>query len=236
VKVQATYGLQIRGSKPGSGSAGSSGAAGRGFGVSSRLTTAAGGQAQRQKINRPSIFSDDLDDDDDDEVEEGAGGGKDKDAGDKYKKTEIKRVNKHLMEASSRIGQDTAKLYEEALSTDASVFDYDGAYDTFKAESKAAEAASALKAAASTSAPVEYDIVHVLLFICYALTTQKSKYIANLKDMAVVREIEHNRIFERKLMKERVTEDALFGDKDQFVTAAYRDKLQKEKKWEAEDK
>jgi len=54
--------------------------------------------------------------------------------------------------------------------------------------------------------------------------------------MAQVREKEKERIFDRKLLKEREQEDAQFGDKPKFLTAAYKQKLLDEKKWEYEDK
>jgi len=55
--------------------------------------------------------------------------------------------------------------------------------------------------------------------------------------MAQVREKEKERIFDRKLLKEREQEDTQFGsDKPKFLTAAYKQKLLDEKKWEYEDK
>jgi len=54
--------------------------------------------------------------------------------------------------------------------------------------------------------------------------------------MAQVREKEKERIFDRKLLKEREQEDAQFGDKPKFLTATYKQKLLDEKKWEYEDK
>ena len=39
-----------------------------------------------------------------------------------------------------------------------------------------------------------------------------------------------------RLAKERQAEDHLFGDKDRFVTAAYKKKLEEDKKWLAEEK
>ena len=58
----------------------------------------------------------------------------------------------------------------------------------------------------------------------------------NLKAMASVREKEKERIFERKLLKERQEEDAQFGDKPKFMTSAYKKKLQEAEKWDYEDK
>jgi hypothetical protein len=40
----------------------------------------------------------------------------------------------------------------------------------------------------------------------------------------------------RRLAKEREAEDHLFGDKDKFVTAAYKKKLQEDQKWLAEER
>ena len=37
-------------------------------------------------------------------------------------------------------------------------------------------------------------------------------------------------------MKERKLEDEVYGDKNKFVTAAYKQKLMDEKKWDYEDK
>jgi coiled-coil domain-containing protein 55 len=54
--------------------------------------------------------------------------------------------------------------------------------------------------------------------------------------MASVREKEKERIFERKLLKERQEEDAQFGDKPKFMTSAYKKKLQEAEKWDYEDK
>ena len=39
-----------------------------------------------------------------------------------------------------------------------------------------------------------------------------------------------------RLLKERKVEDHLFGDKDKFVTAAYKRKLEEDQKWLAEEK
>ena len=58
-------------------------------------------------------------------------------------------------------------------------------------------------------------------------------------NMAKVREKEKERIYERKLLKERLVEDKEFQtkDKDQpkFITSAYKNKLLEEKKWNYED-
>ena len=55
-------------------------------------------------------------------------------------------------------------------------------------------------------------------------------------NVSKAREIEKDRIYERKLLKERKQEDEMFGDKEKFVTGAYREKLAQDAKWEYEDK
>ncbi|BAS89338.1 Os04g0440000, partial [Oryza sativa Japonica Group] len=65
---------------------------------------------------------------------------------------------------------------------------------------------------------------------------RESKYIAALKEKAEQRKREQDIIYERKLQKERSKEDHLYGDKDKFVTSAYRKKLEEERKWLEEEK
>ena len=50
------------------------------------------------------------------------------------------------------------------------------------------------------------------------------------------REKEKDRIYERRLLKERKLEDEQFPDAEKFVTGAYREKLAQDAKWEYEDK
>lgn len=119
--------------------------------------------SQVLKKPRPAIFGDDaLEGDDDDGSSENT-----KEAGDKFRKQEIQRVNKHLMDIGSRIGKDTAKVYEDALSTDASVFDYDGAYDSFKAQQTNAATSQAPAAAPVCEAFDVISCVVLHLMWCY---------------------------------------------------------------------
>ena len=39
-----------------------------------------------------------------------------------------------------------------------------------------------------------------------------------------------------RLARERAAEDHLYGDKERFVTAAYRRKLEEDRKWEEEER
>jgi len=50
------------------------------------------------------------------------------------------------------------------------------------------------------------------------------------------REIENDKIFERKMVKEAEAEAHLYGDKEKFVTSAYRRKLEAREAYEAEQK
>lgn len=50
-----------------------------------------------------------------------------------------------------------------------------------------------------------------------------------------VREKERDRVYEKKLLKEREVEDKEFGDQPKFMTSAYKKKLIEDKKWEYEN-
>lgn len=54
---------------------------------------------------------------------------------------------------------------------------------------------------------------------------RESRYIEKLVRQAAVRKDVADAVLERKLVKEREKEDALYGDKERFVTAAYRDAI-----------
>lgn len=125
---------------------------------------------------------------------------------------DIDRANKEL----SRRAASCDMSLLEADSKNADIYDYDGSYDDFKQE--AVQKQTSLLSGGNES------------------TAPKSKYIGHLQSVAKVREIESNRRFERKLLKEREQEDAEFGDKQKFVTSAYRKKLLEEQKWEHEDR
>ena len=65
---------------------------------------------------------------------------------------------------------------------------------------------------------------------------RKSRYIESLMAKQKERDREQDIIYERRLLKERVKEDHLYGDKDKFVTASYRKKLEEDRKWLEEEK
>jgi hypothetical protein len=101
-------------------------------------------------------------------------------------------------------------MHAAALAEDATVFDYDGHYDAIqqtRTEPKRAEKIA-----------------------------RESRYIAGLLEKAEERKREQDVLYERQLAKERAAEDHLFGDKERFVTAAYRRKLEEDAKWKEEQK
>jgi hypothetical protein len=50
-----------------------------------------------------------------------------------------------------------------------------------------------------------------------------------------MREKEKDRVFEKNVIKERKIEDELYAGQEKFITKAYRDKLEVDKKWEYEN-
>ena len=89
-----------------------------------------------------------------------------------------------------------------------------------------------------------------VLFLCELTEAhcQSARHGANLKDacqkLALVVPVEDetlvtlwvNKFSICRLLRERKVEDHLFGDKEKFVTAAYRKKLEEDKKWLEEER
>ena len=107
-----------------------------------------------------------------------------------------------------------AAEHQAAISQDASVFDYDGAYDAMQEQRKEARELTTGKSGQQKSA----------------------KYIGTIMEAHKERQIENDKIFERQLVKEAEAEAHLYGDKEKFVTAAYRKKMQAREEFEAEQK
>ena len=104
--------------------------------------------------------------------------------------------------------------HQAAISQDASIFDYDGAYDAMQEQRKQARELTMGKSSQQKSA----------------------KYIGTIMEAHKERQIENDKIFERKLVKEAEAEAHLYGDKEKFITAAYRKKMQAREQFEAEQK
>ncbi|EGZ18783.1 hypothetical protein PHYSODRAFT_504629 [Phytophthora sojae] len=134
-----------------------------------------------------------------------------------------KKDAKEKTDARRRVGAEAArslqqtqvdKVRAQALADDPSVFDYDAVYDDMKSarESEASQRAAKREA-----------------------EKKKPKYISTLLQQAKIREVENERIRERRLVNERKADDALYGDKEKLVSASYKRKLQEMQRWDAED-
>lgn len=100
-------------------------------------------------------------------------------------------------------------IHEDALKEDPSIFQYDEIYDKMSATREEAKKAK-------------------------SNVKRESKYISRLLVTAEKRKIEFETRIERKVQKEREAEGDEFKDKEVFVTAAYRQKLEAMKKAEEE--
>ena len=83
------------------------------------------------------------------------------------------------------------------------MYDYDGVFDSMQAEKQQQRAAAQPVAA-----------------------QRKTRYIGAIMETHKEREIENDKVFERKLAKEAAEEAHLYGDKEKFLTSSYRRKLQ----------
>lgn len=106
--------------------------------------------------------------------------------------------------------RDVEEQYKKALEEDPSAFDYDGVYDQMKG---------------NQARPIQED-----------RAKREPKYIGKLMEKAKQRAREHDIVYERQLAKERAKEDHLFGDKEKFVTSAYKKKLMEDAKWLEEER
>ncbi|KAI5069478.1 hypothetical protein GOP47_0015779 [Adiantum capillus-veneris] len=112
--------------------------------------------------------------------------------------------------AKNRALKEVEFQHKAALEQDSTAFAYDEVYDD-------------LKATSATSRAIERE-------------QGKPKYITKLLEKAKTRQQEQEIIYERKLLKERKLEDHLYGDKDKFVTSAYKKKLAEQEKWLEEER
>lgn len=119
---------------------------------------------------------------------------------------ERKRVSIDVNSSQKRIAR---VMQEDALKEDPTIFQYDEVYDDITATREEA------KKAKSTE-------------------VRESKYISRLLVTAEKRKLEHETRLERKVQKEREAEGDMFKDKEVFVTASYRAKLEALKKAEEE--
>jgi coiled-coil domain-containing protein 55 len=63
---------------------------------------------------------------------------------------------------------------------------------------------------------------------------KKAKYIDSIMQTHKAREMENEKVFERKMQKEAEAEAHLYGDKEKFMTSAYRAKIAARDEYEAD--
>ncbi|XP_022686580.1 nuclear speckle splicing regulatory protein 1-like [Varroa jacobsoni] len=107
----------------------------------------------------------------------------------------------------------TQMMMKRALDEDANVFEYDEVYDEMKSKKEAEDIAN--KA---------------------VIKDRKPRYIESLIRNAEARKKEEERRAQRKIQKEREDEKEDFGDKEAFVTAAYKKKIEQMQQEEEEAK
>ncbi|XP_003748554.1 nuclear speckle splicing regulatory protein 1 [Galendromus occidentalis] len=134
------------------------------------------------------------------------------DSDDEHSKTNIEEmIKKESIRNLKRL--ETQTTMQKALDQDAKVFEYDEIYDDMKAEKEA------------------QDISNKVI-----TKDRKPKYIDDLLKNAAIRKKEDERRQQRKIQKEREEEKNELGDKEAFVTSAYKKKMEEMKREEEETK
>ncbi|KND01204.1 uncharacterized protein SPPG_04294 [Spizellomyces punctatus DAOM BR117] len=128
---------------------------------------------------------------------------------------EQKRVNKELRAVQAQRSRLAEEEHKKALEEDPSVFDYDAVYDDLKR--------AELEKKKSKDNP-DGGIV------------KKPRYMAALIKASAKRKIELERAELRKVQREREEEGEQFGDKEKFVTGAYKQQVAELKRIEEEEK
>ncbi|KAJ3286508.1 hypothetical protein HDU79_006425 [Rhizoclosmatium sp. JEL0117] len=170
------------------------------------------GSGPVRKAAAASVFRDALESSDDDDNDNDTTTTTTKDS-------DIKKANREIVRAAQAAASaKTEREKKKALDEDASIFDYDGAYDAMK------EAEDAQRR--------KRDLGDVDA----ATGRKKPRYVENLLKASLNRKIELERVEDRKVAKERALEGDLFGDKDAFVTEAYKERQKELRRLEDEEK
>ena len=119
------------------------------------------------------------------------------------------------MQQSSRSLAAARIATQAALAQDASIFDYDAAHDGIQ------RARDRHRGGFATGG---------------SGTTTGSRYIGSIMEAHKVREIENDKLYEKRLHKEAQADAHLYGDKEKFITAAYRQKLEARAAYEEEER
>lgn len=115
------------------------------------------------------------------------------------------------MVTSNRLKKQTQIELEKAISEDANIFEYDSIYDKLESE----------KVKMNPKLNNE---------------SKEPKYIAGIMKAAAKRQMEFEKVQERKIQKEREEEGDLWSDKETFVTSAYRKKMEERQLLEEEER
>ncbi|XP_054156125.1 nuclear speckle splicing regulatory protein 1-like [Oppia nitens] len=122
---------------------------------------------------------------------------------------------KKRVDTSSGVKRQTQLDISRALTEDPNVFEYDSIYDDMKTKKE------------ETKVAIETDLKNK--------ERPKPKYMNTLLKYSENRKLETERRAERKIQKERELEGNEFADKEQFVTNAYKQKLQEMKALELKE-
>lgn len=168
------------------------------------------------KTKKISAFGDD--DGDEDEVdankEDGMPGPSRSSTSSTSKQSTKKPPHIPIPTATSNNSRILAKLHSEAQSIDPTIFSYDEVYDSMKSAQQAAIEARKAAKEAEGDAP---------------------KYVSGLLKAAEVRKKDRIRAEDKLIEREREKEGDEFGDKDAFVTAAYKEQQEELRRLEEEE-
>lgn len=114
--------------------------------------------------------------------------------------------------ARKKSSKKITNIYENALQEDPTAFDYDGVYDQIHEQRKSEQDKKKEEA-----------------------QKRQPRYIHAILEKTKERKREQDVIYDRKLQREKDAEGNLFGDKEKFITAAYKKKLIEQKKWLEEE-
>jgi len=120
-----------------------------------------------------------------------------------YRKAVNKEIN--LAETKSKTDRRTQIKIQAALEQDSKIFEYDEVYGDVSNFQKGKDEEERRKK--------------------LNLSIKKPKYIKGMLKTAAKRQLEDERRYERKSIKDRKDEDHLFDDKEKFITNAYKEKM-----------
>ncbi|KAJ3035389.1 hypothetical protein HDV00_004034 [Rhizophlyctis rosea] len=129
--------------------------------------------------------------------------------------SEQRKVNKELRAIQAQKARQAEEAQQKALEEDPTVYDYDGVYDHLKRAEKERKR--------GIDNP-EGGIA------------KKARYMEGLLKAAAQRKIDLERADERKAQREREQEGEEFGDKERFVTQAFKEKQAELKRLEEEER